>query len=125
MWMAPEAYNDSVNTSKSDVFAFGLVLQEILTQFAPGRDLDFVKSGKIQPVPPQLAKEHPEWTALIEACCRINPDKRPTMFSILRQLEAMQDKYQLRKTARPSKRFVHSFPSAIHTLIYSLLANDH
>jgi len=53
-----------------------------------------VSAGSYYPLPHAIAAEHPQWAALIEACCRLNPDKRPSMFTVLRKLEALKATYK-------------------------------
>jgi len=114
LWMAPEVRATAsaqssggasfdVYTTKADVFSFGLLLYELLVLKMPEREPEMIINGRIPPIPDDLAKEHPELVALIRACCRYNPDKRPTFFSIVRQLEQIRKKYEIRTMRRPTK----------------------
>lgn len=87
---------------KADVFSFGLVLYEFLTLSYPHRTEADSVDGVIPPIPVELADEHPRLVSLIKRCCRYNPDKRPPMFSVVRELEDIRDKYDPRTFRKPT-----------------------
>lgn len=99
-WMAPEVYNSKVYSAKADVFSFGLILYEIMTESYPVRLNDMIAEGKIPEIPLSIETEYPDMTSLIKRCCRSNCEKRPTMFNILRDLEGIKAQYQIRKPRR-------------------------
>lgn len=103
-WMAPEVYNSKVYSAKADVFSFGLVLYEIFTESYPVRFNDMIAVGKIPEIVASLEEEYPEICGLIKRCCRTNCEKRPTMFNIVRDLEVIKAKYQIRKPRRGGLR---------------------
>lgn len=99
-WMAPEVYNSKVYSTKSDVFSFGLTLYEILLNSYPIRMRDMIEKGMIPEIPKQLEDEFPDIVQLIRKCCRNNCEKRPSMFYIVRDLENIRSKYQIRQPRR-------------------------
>ncbi|KAK8385153.1 hypothetical protein O3P69_012149 [Scylla paramamosain] len=81
-WMSPESLIDGVFTSHSDVWAFGVLLWEILTlgqQPYPARTnlevLHHVRSGGTLTRPPGCPEELHK---LMERCWSYSPERRPT-----------------------------------------------
>jgi serine/threonine protein kinase len=79
-YIAPEVVFDRMSpTEKSDVFAFGVILYEVLThnQVFRGSEIDVVRMLRDNvrpPIPPYI---HPTVSALIERCWSKNPEERP------------------------------------------------
>jgi len=96
-WMAPEVSLSEVYSSKADVFSFGLVLYELLVEGYPVRTMHMIAEGMIPKIPTHLSLSFPAFVRLIHACTLQNPDKRPTMFSVVRELEKIQSVTQIRK----------------------------
>jgi serine/threonine protein kinase len=92
-YAAPELFKDgAVHTSRVDVFAFGLVLYEILTEQAvfPRSEYAFpigtrISHGELPAVPEECG---PVMQALIPRCWSMNPEKRPTFDEIIREFKA-------------------------------------
>eukprot|EP00794_Sanderia_malayensis_P020492 gene20492-22508_t len=91
-WYALESIRDSVFTSKSDVWSYGVTLWEVfllwgsaLTYVSPYKGmngteiLDFIENGKRLTKPEKCKDEL--WT-LILSCWHKNPDDRPSFYSI-------------------------------------------
>jgi serine/threonine protein kinase len=95
--MAAEVIRSEVYSMKADVFSFGLVLYELLTNSYPVRNMEMVMAGRIPPIPEELAKEHNDLVSLIKACCRSNPDKRPSFYRVVRELEVLKAKLMIRR----------------------------
>jgi hypothetical protein len=96
-WMAPEVSMSQVYSSKADVFSFGLVLYELLVEAYPVRTMQMIAEGFIPRIPNNFCLDFPAYVRLIHACTLQNPDKRPTMFSVVRELEKIQQTTQIRK----------------------------
>jgi serine/threonine protein kinase/peroxiredoxin family protein len=90
LYMAPEVLAEQPYSEKADVYSFGIIVWELLTQMIPYEDKDFetvadvfryvVKQQKRPTMPdncpPRLAK-------LIGACLEHDPRKRPSFKTIL------------------------------------------
>ncbi|CAL4065204.1 unnamed protein product, partial [Meganyctiphanes norvegica] len=94
-WMSPESLVDGVFTSHSDVWAFGVLLWEILTlgqQPYPARTnlevLHYVRSGGRLNRPPNCPEE---LNCLMERCWSYSPDNRPTFKECLLILMQLQE----------------------------------
>ncbi|KAL6063525.1 Dual specificity protein kinase [Balamuthia mandrillaris] len=88
IWMAPEVLSGHLASEKSDVYAYAIVLWEIMTRKAPFSNvrsfeqfLDDVIDNHIRPpIPENLL---PSLKNLIECCWNGNPKKRPSFAEIL------------------------------------------
>jgi hypothetical protein len=86
-WMAPEVVSSSHYSAQADVFSFGIILWELLTNLSPQRSLSEVEEGKVPPIDPNLQTLYPEYIDLLRMCCRKNPHKRPSFATILHKLK--------------------------------------
>eukprot|EP01090_Pellita_catalonica_P014504 TRINITY_DN3719_c0_g1_i1.p1 TRINITY_DN3719_c0_g1~~TRINITY_DN3719_c0_g1_i1.p1 ORF type:complete len:592 (+),score=94.84 TRINITY_DN3719_c0_g1_i1:26-1801(+) len=89
-WMAPECINQRAYSEKSDSWAFGVLIWEMITRSPPwyGRSpldvaIGVAKKGKKLKIP---AKCDPILEDLMRACWRTSPKRRPTMAKIYTQL---------------------------------------
>ncbi|XP_045603691.1 proto-oncogene tyrosine-protein kinase ROS isoform X2 [Procambarus clarkii] len=94
-WLSPESLVDGVFTSHSDVWAFGVLLWEILTlgqQPYPARTnlevLHYVRSGGRLNRPPNCPEELHK---LMERCWSYSPENRPTFKECLRALLMLEE----------------------------------
>jgi serine/threonine protein kinase len=91
-YAAPEQYEpNGACTPKSDVFAFGLLLYEMLVGapvFPPSEDMRAV-IGKLRNwTPPSLRGKHGElMQRLLDRCCEKDPTDRPSFQDIFRTLK--------------------------------------
>ncbi|XP_046578388.1 fibroblast growth factor receptor 3-like [Haliotis rubra] len=90
-WMAPESLRDSVHTSKSDVWSFGVLLWEIVTLGSspyPGMSgqqvMTSVLEGKKLVCPPQCNKD---LYAIMSRCWNDSDTSRPTFDILSRDFE--------------------------------------
>ncbi|KAJ1692581.1 hypothetical protein LUZ63_009279 [Rhynchospora breviuscula] len=90
-WMAPEVIEHKQYDQKADVFSFGVVLWELLTQKVPYEYLTPLQAaiGVVQkglrPVIPKGT--NPKLTELMEKCWRQDPVKRPDFARIVEYLQ--------------------------------------
>jgi len=93
-WMSPESLFEGKYSTKSDVFSFGVVIYEILTQEPPWKDLNVAQAvGKIshgqRMVLPESCECPPALKELMEKCWAQLPEDRPDFEKICGNLEKM------------------------------------
>lgn len=93
-WMAPEILDVTHNyTSKVDVYAYGIVLWELVTSLTPYSGIDTraiiseVRTKDIRPILPTSDVLNPSLRDLITQCWDRNPDVRPSFDEIVRRFE--------------------------------------
>jgi serine/threonine protein kinase len=93
-WMAPEVLASQSYNEKADVFSYGIICWELLTQKCPYEEM-----SPIQCALAVLNRNHrpeiPKWCppplhALIRSCVKKNPDERPSFPQIILALDSMQ-----------------------------------
>ncbi|EGC30717.1 roco6, ROCO family protein [Dictyostelium purpureum] len=97
-WVAPEILREEEYTVKSDVYAFGLILHELMTRKHPYREFNYqmvslqeeaIKSGLRPTIAPQYTQTvtgH-EYCALIRDCWDSDIDRRPTFNKIVKRIK--------------------------------------
>ena len=79
MYTAPEVFKGEQQTTKMDVFSFGKLLCEVLSNRLPD-------PGAFPSMLQSMAKDWPLMHQLISSCVQQNPNKRPAMSYIVDQL---------------------------------------
>eukprot|EP00163_Fabomonas_tropica_P002456 TRINITY_DN1186_c0_g1_i2.p1 TRINITY_DN1186_c0_g1~~TRINITY_DN1186_c0_g1_i2.p1 ORF type:complete len:567 (-),score=112.34 TRINITY_DN1186_c0_g1_i2:91-1791(-) len=90
-WMAPEMFaSDSTDsyTTKVDVYAYGVVLYEIITMMVPWEGMSTISTLRTLMMnndsrPPFPPDTHETWKTFIESVWHTNPEARPTMIQAL------------------------------------------
>ncbi|CAD7701037.1 unnamed protein product [Ostreobium quekettii] len=104
--MAPEVHDEVRHSEAADVFSFGVLMYEIVSQASPyggkGTPRAAICHMKREGQPPcRLPKDCPSWLQiLMERCCLVNPRHRPTMGNvgeILRGLAWRPARYSWKK----------------------------
>ncbi|XP_011861811.1 PREDICTED: tyrosine-protein kinase receptor torso [Vollenhovia emeryi] len=100
-WMAIEALTHQIYTTYSDVWAFGILLWEIVTLGAmpyPGtptnRILQFLKSGYRMERPPNCSRE---LYSIMYSCWNMRPQSRPTFSELKQSLDKLLSNYSENK----------------------------
>eukprot|EP00727_Mastigamoeba_balamuthi_P005750 m51a1_g1795 putative serine threonine kinase (999) ;mRNA; r:413798-418262 len=94
-WMAPEILTESKYSEMSDVYAYGMVMYEILTRKNPFHNvpaLALVSSiieGKRPELPATLAGFSDGYVALMRQCWDTAPDQRPHFIVITGQIDLL------------------------------------
>eukprot|EP01102_Stenamoeba_stenopodia_P017855 TRINITY_DN6460_c0_g2_i1.p1 TRINITY_DN6460_c0_g2~~TRINITY_DN6460_c0_g2_i1.p1 ORF type:complete len:885 (+),score=141.31 TRINITY_DN6460_c0_g2_i1:70-2655(+) len=95
IWLAPEILTKNEYTEKADVYAYGVILYEILTQedyFHEVQFLSAIEKAVIDGKRPTLPKSpQQDFTTLITECWGQDPKKRPPFTAILQSLKRMLD----------------------------------
>lgn len=90
-WMAPEVYQGQYYAYKADVFSFGCFLYELIMGVNPQRTPRMVEAGVMPTIPFEYATTADsrirKFILLLLCCTRRAPEKRPTMFAVVRDLE--------------------------------------
>lgn len=91
-YAAPEQWNWETVTKKTDVYALGCVLYEMLSGTTPFPDAEpeLLRQQHLQEVPRELSGTEPGFRRLVAAMLRKSASSRPDLDRILPQLEALQ-----------------------------------
>ncbi|CAD7699148.1 unnamed protein product [Ostreobium quekettii] len=99
-WMAPECCDDHLFSQASDVYSFGIVCYELLTQVFPlsanASTQGGVMAGNLPGTEPWLVYRHqcpPEALQLMNSCCADNPKERPTMEEVSNILRKLSEEW--------------------------------
>jgi len=91
MWMAPEIIMGKKYTEKADVYAFGVILWEILTRLEPYEDkepmqivVEVVNEGLRPTLPPPF--DSSPLVPLMKQCWDQDPEQRPSFEKVLERL---------------------------------------
>ncbi len=90
-WMPPEVFDGGVYDTKSDIFSYGMVLWELLTNQIPFGDTNplmvhqLIDAGERPFIPNSC---HPQYASLIRQCWETDPDQRPSLAHVLQMLDA-------------------------------------
>lgn len=94
VYMAPESLKDSVYSPAGDVYAFSLIVYEIMTgrrPFEGFNQIQLYQNVIKKSVRPELTPDIPEaYKDLISSCWSENPDERPTFEMIVNNLKENQ-----------------------------------
>ena len=95
LWMAPEVLRDNSVSNKSDMYSFGIIMQEVLLCSKPyaanepqleTSDITKLVLAHDTYFRPSLPGFQAEWTDLARNCWHENPDLRPSFASARRSL---------------------------------------
>ncbi|ONK61057.1 uncharacterized protein A4U43_C08F25810 [Asparagus officinalis] len=107
-WMAPEVLRNEVADEKSDVYSYGVILWEIVTEKIPWDNLNSMQvigavgfMNKRLELPRDL---DPKWVSIIESCWHSDPQCRPSFQEILERFKDLQRQYMVQSQLQ---RFAH------------------
>lgn len=103
-WMAPEVLRSEPSNEKSDVYSYGVVLWELITQKVPWDTLNTMQViGAVGFMDHRLeipSDADPQWSSMIESCWVSDPQRRPSFRELLERLQVLQKQYTLQAQAQ-------------------------
>ncbi|PQQ20387.1 myosin light chain kinase smooth muscle [Prunus yedoensis var. nudiflora] len=105
-WMAPEVLRNEPSDEKSDIYSYGVILWELVTEKIPWDNLNSMQViGAVGFMNQRLEipkDVDPQWASLIESCWQSDAASRPTFQELLEKLRDMQRQYALQFQAARS-----------------------
>ncbi|XP_056000826.1 serine/threonine-protein kinase B-raf-like isoform X7 [Ostrea edulis] len=121
LWMAPEVIRmkeANPYTNQSDVYAFGIVLYELMTQSLPYSNISnkdqilyMVGKGTLRPDLSKSRSDTPKrFKILMQDCCKYDREQRPLFPQILSVLESLERSLPKvhRSSSEPTLNLAHS-----------------
>jgi len=150
-WMAPEMLQNNEYSEKTDMYAYGIVMFEVLACDKPYTDKDLdniarfltrIADGSLRPNAARLRGSVPEWCiAIMTACWDPNPKMRPTALRVRQMLlaegktdmdphaifdsEARQGSLSQEAFARAILRLDPTSKSEDHARLFRIIDKDH
>lgn len=97
-WMAPEIFESNHYSEKVDVYAFGILLWEMLTESIPFKGKTAIQVAtsvyRDDERPPIPSSCPPELSVLISSCWTRDPDQRPTFAQIFKEFSEKKVMYK-------------------------------
>eukprot|EP00742_Colponemidia_sp_Colp-10_P005510 GILJ01005887.1.p1 GENE.GILJ01005887.1~~GILJ01005887.1.p1 ORF type:complete len:853 (+),score=119.33 GILJ01005887.1:45-2603(+) len=116
-WMAPEIFRGEGCSYQSDVYAFGIMLNEMVTGQQPFAEAEnavqiIMKVASYNQRPTMSPTCHPLLTALIQRCWHAEPEQRPSFMQIKEALDDLVSELQIDLDAEQRPDIRHpSLPS--------------
>ncbi|CAL9069971.1 unnamed protein product [Musa banksii] len=109
-WMAPEVLRNEPSDEKSDVYSYGIILWELVTEKIPWDNLNSMQVVAAVGFMNQrlhLPKElDPQWVSIIESCWHSEPKCRPTFQELIERFKDLQRQHAIQshlQRATPSE----------------------
>ncbi|KAJ0979947.1 hypothetical protein J5N97_015421 [Dioscorea zingiberensis] len=105
-WMAPEVLRSEPSDEKSDVYSYGVILWELVTEKIPWENLNAMqvigavgfKNQRLE-MPKDL---DPQWESIIQSCWHSDPHRRPSFEELLEKIKDLQRQYAARTQVQRS-----------------------
>ncbi|KAI3469204.1 hypothetical protein Pfo_025867 [Paulownia fortunei] len=98
-WMAPEVLRNEPSDEKVDVYSYGVILWELVTQKIPWESLNSMQViGAVGFMNQRLEMPKdidPQWASIIESCWHSEPQCRPSFQELMEKLKALQRQYAI------------------------------
>ncbi|KAH7676404.1 Non-specific serine/threonine protein kinase protein, partial [Dioscorea alata] len=96
-WMAPEVVRDEPSDEKSDVYSYGVILWELVTEKIPWDNLNSMQViGAVGFMNQRLEMPKdldPKWESIIKSCWHSDPYCRPSFEELLEKIKELQKQY--------------------------------
>ncbi|XP_068660974.1 uncharacterized protein [Aristolochia californica] len=96
-WMAPEVLRNEPSDEKSDIYSFGVILWELVTETIPWENLNSMQViGAVGFMNQRLeipSDMDPQWASVIQSCWHSDPHCRPTFQELLEKFKDLQRQY--------------------------------
>lgn len=93
-WMAPEVLRNEPSDEKSDVYSYGVILWELVTEKIPWENLNSMQViGAVGFMNQRLEIPRdvdPHWVSIIESCWHSEPQSRPSFQELLEKFKDLQ-----------------------------------
>ncbi|XP_073028288.1 uncharacterized protein [Primulina eburnea] len=98
-WMAPEVLRNEPSDEKADVYSYGVILWELVTQKIPWENLNSMQViGAVGFMNRRLEMPtdvDPQWASIIESCWLSEPQLRPSFQELMEKLREVQRQYAI------------------------------
>ncbi|KAG1326176.1 RGS domain-containing serine/threonine-protein kinase A [Cocos nucifera] len=96
-WMAPEVLRNEPSDEKADVYSYGVILWELVTEKIPWDNLNSMQViGAVGFMNQRLELPKdldPQWVSIIESCWHSEPNLRPSFQQLLERFKDLQRQY--------------------------------
>ncbi|KAG8370526.1 hypothetical protein BUALT_Bualt14G0126000 [Buddleja alternifolia] len=98
-WMAPEVLRNEPSDEKADIYSYGVILWELVTQKIPWDSLNSMQViGAVGFMNQRLeipTDVDPQWASLIESCWHSEPKSRPSFQELMEKLKDLHRQYAI------------------------------